>query len=119
MTRSVILILVSLITVPSVVRYLSPCIYVVFLATKCPIGESNFYDDVKEIYWWNALKFFVKVSVRYLSGKLENSVIVHQILPEPLAYIYMDLRNVSCLISTGGHCWERGGSRQKPEPLDI
>ena len=37
---------------------------------------------------------------------------------QPLACIYMDLRNVSCLISTSGHHWERDGSRQKPEPLD-
>ena len=36
----------------------------------------------------------------------------------PLACIYMDLRNVSCLISTSGHHWERDGSRQKPESLD-
>ena len=36
----------------------------------------------------------------------------------PLACIYMDLRNVSCLISTSGHHWERDGSRQKPGPLD-
>ena len=37
---------------------------------------------------------------------------------QPLACIYMDLRNVSCLISTSGHHWERDGSRQKPGPLD-
>ena len=35
-----------------------------------------------------------------------------------LACISMDLRNVSCLMSTSGHHWERDGSRQKPEPLD-
>ena len=35
-----------------------------------------------------------------------------------LACIYMDLRNVSCLLSTSGHHWERDGSRQNPEPLD-
>ena len=36
----------------------------------------------------------------------------------PLACIYMDLRNVSCLITTSGHHWERDGSWQKPESLD-
>ena len=35
-----------------------------------------------------------------------------------LACIYMDLRNLSCLISTSGHHLERDWSRQKPEPLD-
>ena len=37
---------------------------------------------------------------------------------EFLAYIYMDLRNVSCLIATSGNLWKRDSSRQKPEPLD-
>ena len=31
----------------------------------------------------------------------------------------MDLKNVSCLISTSGHHWERDVSRQKPVPLDL
>ena len=30
----------------------------------------------------------------------------------------MDLRNVSCLISTGGHHWQRDESRKKPQPLN-
>ena len=37
---------------------------------------------------------------------------------ESFAYIYMDLRNVSCLIATSGNLWKRDASRQKPEPLD-
>ena len=31
----------------------------------------------------------------------------------------MDLRNVSFLISTSGHHWERDGSRQKPETFYV
>ena len=30
------------------------------------------------------------------------------------AWIYMGLRNLSCLFPTSGHHWERDGSRQKP-----
>ena len=37
---------------------------------------------------------------------------------ESFAYIYMDLRNVSCLIATSGNLWKRDASRQKPERLD-
>ena len=37
---------------------------------------------------------------------------------ESFAYIYLDLRNVSCLIATSGNLWKRDSSRQKPEPLD-
>ena len=37
---------------------------------------------------------------------------------QALVCIYMDLKNLSCLISTSGHDWERDGSRQKPEPVD-
>ena len=43
-----------------------------------------------------------------------------KIIYATLACVYMDLRNVSCLISTSGHhwAWARDRSRQKPEPLD-
>ena len=37
---------------------------------------------------------------------------------ESSACIYMDLRNVSCLISSSSHHWDRNWSRDKLEPLD-
>ena len=34
-------------------------------------------------------------------------------IPRALEFIYMDLTNISCMISIGGDHWERDGSRQK------
>ena len=53
-----------------------------------------------------------------MRGKRVNDKVMGKIMHAPLACIYMDLRNVSCLISTSGHHWERDGSRQKLGPLD-
>ena len=50
-------------------------------------------------------------------GNIANAVQYTTGFP-PLACIYMDLRNLSCLISTSGHHWKRDGSRQKPKSLD-
>ena len=52
------------------------------------------------------------------TGKWENFWFSFLIKPNTLAWIYMNLRNVSCLIIASGHHWENKMSRQKSEPLD-
>ena len=89
----------------------------VLYLSHCDVLEDDNKLDRQETSPDNADHVKIKLSF-WVFLKRVQSVLPQDNKSKSLACINMDLRNVSCQISTSGHHCERDESRQKPEPLD-